>query len=287
MTELSVRETNPHNHTPRLVSEKRGLTLLELIVVLAILAAVAAIVVPLLPNLLRRAHKSVDATQSSELAKSIQMYHALYNGYPDNFDALVDSAGVFPNYIPNDDAPGTPFGGFVTATALTEAEQKALGRVGITRVQLFSTTLGSGQHPTMNPYAGAITGTAINDGNAQSTQLFCTLNKTAIATANPSFLQAEFASDPTARYVVFGVGPRCTMVNKVIQDAPTSVPQNAGLTPDRFYCRVGAIFKVSGTEVSRTDRARFIGCVAMEDDELETTEKDIVGYYEVVNDANP
>lgn len=256
----------------------RGLTLLELIVVMAILAAVAAIVVPLLPNLLRRAHKATDATQTAETSKLVQMYHALYNAYPNNFDLLTDgTTTTFPAYIPNDD--GATFGGFVTPGQLTSPEVAALRRVGITSSYAMAAT--NPNHPTMDPYSTAIgTPTAL-----ATTTSVCLLNRTAIASANPSFLQAEFVSDPTARYIVFGVGPRCTMVNKVMQDAPTSVPQNANLTPDRFYCRVGVIFKVSGVEVERTERARFIACVAMEDDELESTEKDIVGYYEVVNDT--
>ena len=108
-----------------------------------------------------------------------------------------------------------------------------------------------------------------------------------VATAkskNPHFLQSVFAADPTARYVVFGVGARCSMVGTTVQDAPTSIPQNKSFTPETLYSRVGVVFKVSGAEVSRTERARFIAAVALEDDELETTEKDLVGYYKMAQE---
>jgi predicted nucleic acid-binding Zn ribbon protein len=95
------------------------------------------------------------------------------------------------------------------------------------------------------------------------------------------------AADPTAKYVVLGIGARTSMVGQTIQDAPTSVPQEASFTPDNTYCRVGVIFKVSGNEVTNADnRAKFIASVALEDDELESTEKDLVGYYQVAAGTN-
>lgn len=261
-------------------SVRRGLTLIELVVVLAVLAAVAAIVTPLMPNLLRRAHKSIDATQTGELSKAVQMYQASYISYPDNFDLLTDGT-TLPPYLPSDD--GNAFGNFVTATALTGDELAALNRVGIQRLQKLATTTNGGNfHPTMNPYAGTIVTDQVTVATATNT-LFAVVSSTAF-TSNPSFLQTARQADPTARYVVFGVGPRNSMVGTVIQDAPTSVPQNKSFTPDTLYSRVGLIFKVSGVEVERTERARFIAAVALENDELETTEKDLVGYYEVARD---
>ena len=267
---------------------RRGLTLLELVVVLAILAAVAGIVAPLLPNLLRRAHKATDATQTGEVSKAVQMYQAAYYSYPDNFDLLTDGS-AFPTYLPKDG--GNVFGGFVTAATLTDDQLKALGRVGILRLQKMSGSVitTNNFHPTMRPYASATpTADALQlfDSNGDLSSAaqgakFAKLNLATIATANPSFLQTIRDADPTAQFVVFGVGPRTSMVGQVIQDAPMSVPQNKQMTPANTYCRVGVIFQIDGVEVQRTERARFIAAVAMEDDELETTEKDIVGFHEV------
>ena len=248
--------------------KRRGLTLMELVVVMTVMAAVAAIALPLFPNLLRRAHKVTDATQTSETAKSIQLYQGLTLSYPDGYDLLTDGTD-FPDYLPADD--GNVFGGFVTTGTLTEDEVKALGRVGIVNVNTMAAT--APNHPTMDPYDAAAP-VALDD-----TITVCLLD-TATATANLS-LKNVIDADPTARFIVFGVGSRCTMVGKTLQDAPTSVPQNAEFTPATLYSRVGVIYKVSGAEVDLTERARFVGCVAMEDDELESTEKDIIGYYEV------
>jgi type II secretory pathway pseudopilin PulG len=262
---------------------------MELIVVLTILVALAAILIPLLPNMLRRAHKATDATQTSEVAKSVQLYQGLYLAYPDDWDLLTDGTAM-PSYLPTDDTTVGPFGGFATAQPLTAAELAALRRVGINFVQkLAPNTSGANFHPTLNPYAGTIATDRVDLGSTAATSTnFAVLDRTRIAAANPNFLQTEFDADPTARYVLFGVGGRSTMVGQTMQDAPISVPQKKNFTPDNTYSRVGVIFKVSGAEVNRTERARFIACVALEDDELETTEKDIIGYYQLARDPrNP
>ncbi len=266
-----------------LKTDRRGLTLVELVVVLAILAAVAAIVVPMLPNLLRRAHKAIDATQTSELGKAVQLYQSLFYEYPDNFDLLTSGTTGFPGYMPADG--GNVFGGFATATALTSDELGALSKVGIDKVQKLATT---STQPTLNPYAGTILADVVDlTLPANSGTLFALIDPTNNTNIPANFLAAARANDTTARFVVFGVGPRSSMVNKVIQDAPTSVPQKSGFTPANTYSRVGVIFKVSGTEVNNADnRAVFVGSVALEDDELEATDKDIVGYYEVARGTN-
>ena len=148
-----------------------GLTLLELVVVMGILTALAAILVPLMPNLLRRADKATDATQSSELAKAIQLCQATTYGYPDQFDALVDSSGKLPSYLPGSGTTAGVFGGFVqtsppSGVTMSDAAS-ALSKVGINNVHYLAsdteagnayaggTTTGTaaGFHPTRFPYA--------------------------------------------------------------------------------------------------------------------------------------
>jgi prepilin-type N-terminal cleavage/methylation domain-containing protein len=271
-----------------------GLTLLELVVVLTVLAALAAIVIPMFPNILRRAHKASDATQTQEMSKLVQTYLAFYNGYPNDWDLLTDNkTTTFPDFLPGAKSTAGAFGGFVSAGNLTAAEIGALNAVGITTVQPLATSFaalipdGDGiKQPTLLPYLK--NGIDANRVAIDTSTIFAVLNLTAAQTANPSFLEAVVsasandATNPsTPRFVVFGVGPRNSMVGKVMQDAPTSVPQNPDLTPANQYARVGVIFMVSGAEVSRTGRARLIAAVAMEDDELELTTKDTVGYYQV------
>ncbi|MFO0802140.1 MAG: type II secretion system protein [Gemmataceae bacterium] len=262
------------------VRRRKGLTLMELVVVLTILVGLAAILVPLFPNLLRRTHKATDATQTAEVAKAVQLYQGTYSSYPNDWDLMTDGTTTANlSYIPSDG--GVPFGGAATIGFLTDNEAAALKRVGITTGHAFATTPG---HPTLDPYSNLITApiTITGQGGATPTAVFI------ISGATPSNVPQEIkniaARDPSARFVVFGVGTRSSMVGRVMQNAPTSVPQNNNFTPATLYSRVGVIFQVSGVGISTsggTERARLICACALEDDELESTEKDIVNYYDI------
>jgi prepilin-type N-terminal cleavage/methylation domain-containing protein len=270
-----------------------GLTLMELVVVMAVLAALAAIVIPMFPNMLRRAHKVTDCTQTNEMSKNIQLYNALYYGYPDGFDLLTDGTTTTdPTYLPGA-TTGTTFGNFTNIGPLTAAQLAALNTVGIKNgVPLAAAVPAAGTpqaayfHPTMWPYP---------DQNPASASPLAVgtmvrfLNNAGIdnpTTGNPRFM-LNLRQDTTGGtnppvFVVFGVGPKCSMVGRNIQDAPTSVPQKSDFTPDNTYSRVGVIFQVAGAAVDAGDgRAIFVGSCALEDDELESTEKDIIGYYQV------
>ncbi len=227
------------------------------------------------------------------MAKAVQTYQALYLNYPDGFDALVGADGKFPTYLPWDTGVSStaPFGGFVTARVPLDAEVSALQTVGINYVNLLAPGEGStgiNFHPTMNPYPAPLTvpsSPATGQVPISTSVTLAFLNPAGVNAQNPNFLAIVRQSDPTATFVVFGVGPRCAMVGQNIQDAPTSVPQKSTFTPDTTYSRVGVIFQVSGVAVQNADnRARFICSCALEDDELESTEKDLVGYYQVSKD---
>lgn len=260
---------------------RRGLTLMELVVVLTILAALAAIMIPLFPNLLRRAHKATDATQTSEVSKAVQLYWAVNIGFPDEWDLMTVSTGTTaPDFLPND--AGTPFGGAATVGNLTAAQVSALNRVGVTNGHHFVATLGAANHPTLNPYSAPVT---TPTPLSATTPVFLIDNaSTNIPIEIQNIIARNIAAGDTPRFVVFGVGTRSQMVGNVMQNAPTSVPQNKDFTPATHYSRVGVIFQVAGTGIDTpggTNRAKFLGAVALEDDELESTEKDLVNYYDI------
>ena len=78
---------------------RRGLTLLELVVVLAILVAIGGLVVPLLGNYLHRANIASCAVNIPEMDKWIQTYTNLYAAYPDRMDNLCLAAGGLASYV--------------------------------------------------------------------------------------------------------------------------------------------------------------------------------------------
>src|SRR3569623_1396386 len=74
-------------------SARRGLTLMELLVVVVILIALGTILIPMLPNMLQKAHIAQTATNIQEIDKAIQSYQTANLRYPDYFDSLIDSSG--------------------------------------------------------------------------------------------------------------------------------------------------------------------------------------------------
>ena len=126
-------------------TQRRGLTLIELIVVLMILIALAGVLIPMLPSMLTRAHNSTSATNLGEICRAITTYQQLNGQYPNNWDALTDSNGNLIDYFANGSrhaagqfrGPGTS-----RATASSPADSRWRPRrpvpspgVGITQLQ--------------------------------------------------------------------------------------------------------------------------------------------------------
>ena len=214
---------------------RRGLTLIELIVVLLILVALAGILVPMLPGMLTRAHTSSGATNTSEINKFIQTYEQLYFAYPNNFDALGDATtATVPDYIPN--------AANYTLGNLTAAELAALNNAGITTVApMYATSAaltaaGGDASPTFNPYSSLVPVTL-----ATGSQV---LIMTGAQLAQYGILPAA-TTNAADRFVLFGVGKANTMIGKVMSDAPLHFGDGSATNPTTFYCRFAAIFRIS------------------------------------------
>src|SRR5262245_40365227 len=133
----------PYSH--RSSARRRGLTLMELLVVLVILIALAGILIPLLPSMLGRAETSSGATSQTEIAKWVETYEQLYLSYPQDWDALTDASG---NFLQSGYVRG---GSDVQSdtTGLTAGEAAALTTCGIGRLQAMTATPAN---KTFDPY---------------------------------------------------------------------------------------------------------------------------------------
>ena len=149
-------------------TRRQALTLIELIVVMMILIALAGLLVPMLPSMLTRAHTSTCSTNMAECCKAITTYQALYQSYPNNWDALTDGTTMI-NYLAGSGLNGWPPGqgngagnGEVTQITLTAAEALNLTGVGITSVQPMVATAGTTPgdqqafDPTFNYYVSTL-----------------------------------------------------------------------------------------------------------------------------------
>ena len=120
-------------------SARRGLTLLELVVVMAVLACLAGILVPVASSMIYRSHAATAATNNVEVTKAVQLYASLTNQqYPNQLDSIVDAktgAGT-PAQIATYVLYGQDAGTLAQLTfgTLLPTEVQALAAAGITTV---------------------------------------------------------------------------------------------------------------------------------------------------------
>ena len=238
---------------------RRGLTLIELVVVMAILAALAGILIPTLSGMLNRAHSSSSATNISEVAKLIQTYHTQYLGYPDNFDSLVTSTtGTQATYLLPQDVTASPD---FTSVTLDDDLTESLHHAGIKNVtqmveKAANTTTGNYRwNPTFYPYAAPIAPqttpatTPIAEGS-----VFLGLNGAAAA--------REFSAPATATYVMFGIGKYSTLSRSML-DAPVHFGSEADSAPQMVYSRYLVVFQLTDADNVPLENAKMVGIGAL------------------------
>jgi Tfp pilus assembly protein PilE len=252
---------------------RKGLTLIELVVVLVILIALAAILVPMLPGMLGRAHTASSATNISEINKFVQTYEQLYQSHASDFDALMDEKGALADYLPGGAAPA---GGAITKVTLNAAQANALTNAGITRLQAMELTAAADPwNPTFNPYNGAVISIASGSSVAQVSEK--AVEQTGAGLVNdPGGINGDV-------YVIVGLGKRCTMIGKVMADAPTHFGENQASNAANVYSRYCLVFRVTrgGATPQDLERAVFIGTVAVHDDGIGTADSHIEEYYNI------
>lgn len=253
-----------------LASRRRSaLTLIELIVVLVILVGLAGILIPILPSMLGRTHTAAGATNMQEMVKWIQVYEQLYLRFPDEWDSLTDGANLV-SYLPNDG--GSPSGGQIVLHTLTADEAAALKSLGIHNVHHFSTTLGSGQSPTFNPYAAAVTAPTAIAANVK------------VAAITAAAANEKLGLDINGTYLVFGLGKRCTMVGRTVTDPPIVSADEDAINPASYYGRFLIVVKVAqGT--TTLPKAAFVGVVSMHPDQIDGAGQHLEEYYEITKNA--
>lgn len=244
---------------------RRALTLIELVVVMVILAAVAGIVLPLLPNMITRAHTTTSATNTTEVAKAIQTHEALYLGYPNNLDSLVDEAGALPTYL-----PGNTSSDLTTIAALSVGIVNALNASGITTMAQMKASGNGDFSPTFFPYG--------NDSSVTPTATTITTS-TPLALLLGSAAQREFGTPSGATYIVFGLGSRSSMQGKTLQEPPVHFTDDQGTTPNLSYNRYGAVFQVTDAAGDPLDRAKLIGICAFHSDKIISLNDELSEYW--------
>jgi type II secretory pathway pseudopilin PulG len=291
----------PQSRTSAAARRQRriALTLIELIVVMMILVALAGILVPMLPSMLTRAHVSAHTSNVVELSKAIGAFQSLNNAYPDQWDALTDGNTLI-NYIaggvldPQPPPPGGMAGGQLTASVPTAAELNALNSAGIFHVQLMvpqalpaGTAMwdGGAFDPTFDYYPAAPTtppGTAIST-TTNLAYLDPTNNPNALA-----LIQSNYpAWSTTARYVVLGIGSRCTLIGRGAVTSPVHFGDTPSISPEYSYGRFCGIFKVSDPTIpGGIANAVLVGVAPIHDVGLIGLDSEFQNWYQLNNGSS-
>jgi type II secretory pathway pseudopilin PulG len=276
---------------------RKALTLIELVVVMTILIALAGLLIPTFAAMLTRGHTSTCSTNIGECSKAIQQYQQLYGGYPSNMDALSDGTTLI-NYLANGAAlpvsnggPGTNQGaGQITGITLTAAEAGTptapgtLTNAGLATVQkMFAAWPGTagGFDPTFNYYADYA-----NPGLASANALTLTAGSVVGGldpTANPNAVAIcqKLNLPLTGRYIVLGIGPRCSMVGRTMQSPPVHFGDTPVLNPEFGYERICAVFEISDTANPNFTTAILVAVGPIHDSGLGTTNDELQNWYQL------
>lgn len=242
-------------------ARRRGFTLMELLVVLSILALVAALAIPKMIDIYERSRSATQSYALADAMRMIEIFYGINHKYPDGWDALmVDGGAPYTRLSPNLKTPRT----FFTTATLTPEQISSLGSGGIGHVFLHDDTItdrsnsgvdrrhlgtGSGHDGTAN-----INTFVVVDKSTGSDGLDMLVNDFGL-NPNKSATDTAYTRIMANTYVVFGAGPKSTMVQNTTNEAPILENANSATS----YSRVLVVFEVPNTGSSRAKLVGVLG----------------------------
>ncbi len=250
-----------------LAENRRGLSLLELLVVLTILIALGGIVVSTLPGMLKRTQVATAASNIPEIDATIRRSGVLSQGQIGNrFDSLISGSasldGSVPGFVGGNE--------FLEATNLSPAEVVALRQVGVTE---------------LIP-ANAETENATFSSHEQLPVELGSETRVCMLSADVAFevLQEGWNFEPAegAKYLVFGLGQQCSLVGagekSAFSEAPMHYSDDREQTPKEMYSRYLLLVEL----ISKSESvavARYIGAAIPGRDGIHSVSKELKTYY--------
>lgn len=205
---------------------RRGLSLLELLVVLTILIALGGIVVSTLPGMLQRTQVATAAANVPEIDAAIRRNSTLSRGEIGNrFDSLIAGSASLDGGIPDYIGGGEVF----QPLSLSAGEIVALNEIGITELvpaAAESTNATFNSHDQLPIPIG-------NDTKV------CALNADSALT----LLREGWNFEPleNAKYIVFGLGEQCSLVGAgpkaAFSETPVHFSDDRDQSPEEMYSR--------------------------------------------------
>ncbi len=254
------------NH-PSKPTRRSGLTLIELLVVLTILIALGGIVVSSLPGLLGKTQTATAAANVSEIDASIRRNLISANGFIGNrFDALLTSSGGAGGEVPAYVGGSEIF----QATSLSASDIAALRAVGIVEVI---------------PADGSTNDATFASHTAQPSALS---NDTRVCSISPNFADElmdriwNLTPSSNDRYLVFGLGSRCSLVGgseqALFAEAPVHFSDDATSGPKNMYSRYLIVVELK-SESDSSSRARYVGVAIPDADGLKGISQELQDAY--------
>jgi prepilin-type N-terminal cleavage/methylation domain-containing protein len=218
------------------IHRRRGLTLIELVVVLAILAGLAALLAPRLDYLSKQTEHATGAVTAADLSSVMQVHKASTGSYP-ALDLLTDGSAVY-SKVWSVDGSSLPF----TATTLSATGGERW------YASFLDAGLNSGYvHVSSATDASNSTGTAapidLVDEAAAGTLTVAELNSAGIY--NSAIVKACYPDTQVVpsgvKLIGLGIGPRNTMNGTTLASTPL---ETQGDDSKAVYCRYIAIFAI-------------------------------------------
>lgn len=248
-------------------SPRRGLSLLELLVVLTILIALGGIVVSTLPGMLRRTQVATAAANVPEINSTIRRHAMLRQGQIGNrFDSLVSGTASLDGSVP------TYIGGAssLETVAVTAAEIRALANIGITELVPALTTTENATYGSHDQLP-----LPLSDGSR-----ICVVKSDQAA----PLLRTDWNFDalPTAKYMVVGLGEQCTLVgagpNAAFPESPIHFSDARDENPKSMYSRYLLLIEIN-TRSENSAVARFVGAAIPGRQGIHNVSRELENFY--------
>jgi prepilin-type N-terminal cleavage/methylation domain-containing protein len=240
--------------------ERRGMTLIELVVVLVVLITLAALLIPKLGFVQQQANTASAAATSEDLMNNLEIFRATSGYYPLRFDSLLTTAGALsPSIWPNPGV-GTPY---VVGTLGSATDFAAPGSWGMTFGAAFTVVDQDASYitalattPTLDSnssfntvraftYSGSDAVATITQANTPGGAVWQAAGFPSTTPFNPSAFTGTYTAPASATgvtLVALGVGPQCAAVGGTMSSPPLQVAQQPP-----YYGRFVAIFAVYGS----------------------------------------
>ncbi|HZZ71089.1 MAG TPA: type II secretion system protein [Pirellulales bacterium] len=247
---------------------RRGLTLMELVVVMGILVALATLIIPRITGIMGQAGIATNAALLQGINEAEARYEAQFNQLPSAGDGIVTSAGTLyvnlhPALSANLDAQGTA----LVPQSLTDMQAKSLNDAGMAALHFQDDSWAGAPSESGRDYVPLAAGvkccfltlptSAVNASN------FDSVGGHNVLFSDRAFSIHPFTSDWNNNFIVVGFGNESTLKRNAVQDTPVF----ASAQPNKYYARGLCVYMIPASGVTATTdtgyfAAKYVGCFA-------------------------